>query len=158
MLPSTALKVAVPMGITDICTHTHTHTHRNIGLSFSWNVLPYSPPPSSPTRRGVFHLQCQKSHPRAPTTTRLWPEIVHWRAQRNSGRRPGSAWWLPKELRPYGKTQPRRALTALRSTYLRLRHGYEDITTGTHRADKQYYTKHNTTKMYGCPHQCTVGV
>ena len=107
---------------------------------------PTPPPPPSPTRRGVFHLQCQKSHPRAPTTTRLWPEIVHWRAQRNSGRRPGSAWWLPKELRPYGKTQPRRALTALRSTYLRLRHGYEDITRGTHRADKQCYTKHNTTK------------
>ena len=27
MLPSTALKVAVPMGLTDICTHAHTRTH-----------------------------------------------------------------------------------------------------------------------------------
>ncbi len=126
-------------GITEIHTHTHMHTHRHTDthtcLSFSWNVLPLPPPPSSPTRRGGSPLQCQKSHPRAPTTTRLWPETAHWRAQRNSGRRPENAWWLPRELRPYGKTPPRRAPTASRSTSPRLRPGYEDTDRDTHQLE-----------------------
>lgn len=132
----TALKVAVTMGITGTDTDTC--------LSSSWNVFP-SPPPSSPTRRDGPHLQCQKSHPRAPTTTPLWPETAHWRAQRNSGRRPGSAWWPPREPHLYGKTQLRRALTASRSTSQRLRQGYEDITRDTHTHTQGWCTIHTHT-------------
>lgn len=82
------------------------------------------------TRRGGFHLQWQKSHPRVPITTPLWQETAHWKALRSSGRKPGSAWWLPREPRLCGRTQPQRVLTASRSTFLRLRQGYEDTIRG----------------------------
>lgn len=93
------------------------------------------PPRPLPTRRDGSHLQCQKSHPRDPTTTLLWPETARWKAQRNSGRRPGSALWPLREPHLYGKTQLQRVLTALRSTYLRLRQGYEDTTRDAHGID-----------------------
>lgn len=124
--------------------------------------------PSSPTRRGGSHLRCQKSHPRAPTTTRPWPVIAHWRARRSSGRRPGSASWLPREPHLYGKTLPRRALTALRSTSLKLKQDYEFVTretqTRTHvhshtglscRTQESKHTTQIAKQATPCPHHCT---
>lgn len=114
-----------------------TLAQTQICLSFSSNLHPS-------TRRGVYHLQCQKSHPKAPITTPLWPETAHWRAQRNSGKKQGSAWWLPRELHQFGKTRLQRAQTALRSTYLKLRQGYENTGRKTHQCDVKETQKHTS--------------
>lgn len=111
------------------------------------------PPPNRPlpTRRGGSHLQCQKSHPRPPTTTPLWPETARWRARRNSGRRPGGDSWPPRGQHPSGKTRPRRAPTASRFTSPRLRQGYEDTQyTGKHCAIPTQRCMLVHAKVYGC--------
>lgn len=114
----------------------------SVTLAQTQTCLSFSPNLHPSTRRGVYHLQCQKSHPKAPITTPPWPETARWRAPRSSGKRRGSAWWPPRELHQFGKTRRQRAPTALRSTFPKLRQGYENTGRNTQRCDVKQTQKH----------------